>query len=396
MAEQPRRKYILIGLGLLVLLALVYGFLPQTMEVETAAVERGPMQVIVEEEGETQLAQKYVIYAPNMAYSRRIDVEPGDKIEAGQPLVHLESPRTAILDARTRAEAGARVESARAMLTQAEENRRISTAAAEQASLERARIERLYENGSATDQQKEQAISADAQAQAGLEASVAALEAARANLRAAQAAFRDNDGEVREVLSAPVSGRILAVFHESAGPVNPGEPLLEIGDTGLLEISVDVLSQDAVRIERGTRVLIEQWGGDKTLEGTVSRVDPQGFTRISSLGVEEKRVNVIAAIESPRKEWHNLGTGYRVLARFVIWESDDVLQIPTSALFRDPESSNWAVLAIVDGEAVLKTVDIGYQSNLSAEVISGLAEGDAMIVHPGSSLEPGMRVKARE
>lgn len=396
MAEPKRKKYILIGIGLLLILAMVYGFMPQKQQVETATVNRAPLQVIVEEEGETQVSHKYVIYSPNMAYARRIDLEPGDKVQEGQALVQLESPRSAILDARTRAEAGSRIEAARATLAQANENVQIATSAAEQAATERTRIVRLFENGSATEQQRDQVITEDVRAQAGLKAAIAAKEAAEANLKTAQAAFRNSDDTVREVLSAPVSGRVLAVLHESAGPVSPGAPLLEIGDINGLEISVDVLSQDAVRITPGTRVLIEQWGGDKTLEAVVNRVDPQGFTRISSLGVEEKRVNVVATIHTPQAEWQGLGAGYRVLARFVVWEDASVLQVPTSALFRAPDTSEWAVFVIEAGEAQMRSVEVGHQGGLFAQVLSGLSEGERVITHPASTLEAGMSVEPRD
>ncbi len=395
MAEPKRKKYILIGMGLLLILVMVYGFMPETQQVETALVSRGPLQVLVEEEGETQVSHKYVIYAPNMAYARRIDLDPGDKVEVGQALVYLESPRSAILDARTRAEASSRVEAARATLTQANENVEISTTVAAQATTERERIVRLFENGSATEQQRDQVVSDHSRAQAALKAAIAARDAADANLKTAQAAFRNSDETVREILVAPVSGRVLSVMHESAGPVNPGVPLLEIGDTNLLEISVDVLSQDAVRITPGTKVLIEQWGGDTTLEAIVNRVDPQGFTRVSSLGVEEKRVNVVATIHSQQQKWQGLGTGYRVLARFVIWEDEDVLQVPTSALFRSPDTSEWAVFVIEGGEAQMRAVEIGHQSGLYARVISGLSENEEVITHPASTLEAGMAVASR-
>lgn len=382
MNRKTRKRIILIGLAVLVLILVVYGFLPEAVPVQTAVVQRGPLQVTVEEEGETRLENRYVLSSPVAAFARRIPVEAGDAVQAGQPLVQLEPPRPAILDARTRSEAAARVEAAQAALVQAR-------AAAEGAETERARLERLVATGSATRQSLEQATTEAARAQAAVESARAELLAARTTLQGG--ASGSAGMAVQEVLRSPVAGRVLAVHRESEGQVNPGEPLVEVGDVTTLEVWVDVLSQDAVRIRPGTRVILDQWGEESQLEASVTRVSPQGFTAVSALGVEESRVTVVAELVSPPSDWLSLGTGYRVLARFVIWEGENVLQVPTGALFRTGDG--WGVFVVENDRAVERTLTIGRQTGLRAQVVSGLAEGDEVIVHPENAIEDGVRVK---
>lgn len=395
MTRQLRKRLILIGIAVLVIVLIFIGFLPDPVNVEMAEVARGPLQVTVEEEGRTEVTDTYVITAPIAAYARRIELREGDKIAQGQPVVQLEPPRSAILDPRTRAEAEARVRAAEASLRQAEENQRAAQATARRAADERARIERLFEGEAATEQMRDQAVAEAVQAEAALEAAQAVVEAARAELAAARANLAGDTAvantPVRQVLTSPVTGRVLRIVRQSEGMVAPGEPLVEIGDVENLEVRVEVLSQDAVRIQPGSRVLLDQWGGDELLEAVVQRVEPIGVTRISSLGVEEQRVTVVSNITSPPDRWQALGSGYRVVARFILWESDDALQVPAGALFRTDDG--WAVFVVEDGRAVRRDVEIGHQSGLAAEVVSGLSEGDQVIVHPPSDLEEGARVE---
>jgi HlyD family secretion protein len=375
-----------------VLAAVIYGFLPERIPVEVASVERGPLQVIVEEEGETQVEQRFVISSPVYAFARRIDLKEGDLVSRDQALVRLEPPRSSMLDPSTRVEVLSRVTAAEARLAQALQQTRAAEAIAERGTEEYRRTERLFEAGSAMKQTLEQARAEASRATADAEASRSAVDAARADVTAARAALEYGDGEslqVRETLRSPIAGRVLIIHRESEGMVNPGEPLLEVGDTGALEVRVDVLSQDAVRIEPGTRVLLDQWGGGDTLRATVKRVQPQGVTEISSLGVEEKRVTVVAELDSSAA---GLAAGYRVLARFIVWEGDNLLLVPTSALFRS--AGGWSVFSMEDGVAVRKSVQIGHQTGLMAEVLSGLEEGDEVIVHPANTIEEGTRVES--
>ncbi|MGB5589394.1 MAG: HlyD family efflux transporter periplasmic adaptor subunit, partial [Gammaproteobacteria bacterium] len=194
-------------------------------------------------------------------------------------------------------------------------------------------------------------------------------------------------------VSSPVAGRVLDLIRESEGVVSPGQPLVEIGDPAALEIEVDVLSADAVRITSGTEVEFHRWGGDAPLEGVVRVVEPRGFTKISALGVEEQRVLVISDIVSPRETWERLGDGYRVEAEFIIWQEPDVLKVPAGALFRKGDA--WAVYVFDDGQAQLREIGVGRRSGLEVQVLTGLESGQAVIVHPSDDVADGVRVRNR-
>lgn len=384
MKMPSRRNIILIALAVIVLVAVIFAFIPDAVSVDVATVTRAPLQVLVEEEGETRIEDRYVVTAPVAAYARRIDVREGDQVSQGEALVQLEPPRAADLDPRSQAQAEARVQAAAAAVEDA-------AVLAQRTAADRERIETLFDAGAVAEREMEEARAAAVRASA-------ALAAARADLNAARAAASTGGTGARavpDVLRAPAAGRVLAVHRRSEGHVNPGEPLLEIGDTHNIEITVDVLSQDAVRIEPGMRVIVDEWGGDKPLDAVVTRVEPEGVTTISALGVEEQRVPVRASITSPAQQWAGLGSGYRVLARFVIWEGADVLQVPTSALFRSATGDGWAVFAIEDGRAVQREVQVGRQAGLSAQIIDGIEQSDEVIIHPPNELEDGARVSAR-
>lgn len=382
---QTRKRVILAAVGVLVIAAVVYGFLPNPVSVQTATVQRGPLQVIVEAEGETRLEDRYAISSPVAAFVRRIELEPGDHVEVGQPVVHLEPPQPTALDSRVRSETAARVDAAAATVRQA-------AVTAERAKTERDRMKRLHGGGAATRQALEQAIADAARAEAN-------LDAARAQLAAARAALEDeavgNPVSLPEdVLRSPVAGRVLRVHQQSEGHVNAGQPLIDIGNTERLQVWADVLSQDAVRIHPGTRVLIDQWGGDVPLEAVVTRVEPEGFTRVSALGVEEQRVPVVADFVSEAAASARLGSGYRVLARFVVWEAEAAIQVPSSALFRSQD--RWAVFVVEDGHAVRRPVQVGQQAGLLTQIASGLEAGETVVIHPPNELEDGARVQVPE
>jgi len=312
--------------------------------------------------------------------------------------VQLEAPRASILDVRARDEASARVAAAEASLEQAREQARSAQASAELADADLKRIQALFESGAVARRDLDQARADASQADANLEAARARVETARAELAAARATLKsaakgDSGQPVQQVLLSPVTGWVLAVHRRSEGFVNPGEPILEVGDIRRLQVWTDVLSQDAVRIRTGTRVSIDGWGGDVPLEAVVSRVEPLGVTEVSALGVEEQRVQIVADFVSPPEMWSGLGTGYRVLSRFVIWEAERVLQIPTGALFRTQDG--WSVFTVEQGRAHRKPVTVGRRAGLAAQVLSGLSEGEVVIVHPDTAVEEGVRVEAR-
>ncbi|MEW5893727.1 MAG: efflux RND transporter periplasmic adaptor subunit [Pseudomonadota bacterium] len=391
-----------LGLLLLVLLlagGLIYGFLPRPLAVDVVEVGRAPLAVTVEEEGRTRVMERYVIAAPVSGYARRIALKVGDPVAAGQVLAVLEPVRADALDPRSRAQAQAQVNAAEAALAAARENARVAEAEARLASQDLARIERLGQENfiaqAAVDQARTRWSSSQAARQAAEhQVNVARyqLDTARALLTRAATLPSGGAGETLAVRS-PVTARVLKVVHESEGTVAAGQPLLEIGNPEALEVEVEVLSTSAVRIAPKSRVILDRWGGEGALQGTVRRVEPAGFTKISALGVEEQRVRVIVDFTSPRELWQRLGDGYRVEAIFVVWEGADVLQIPTSALFR--HDNGWAVFVLEDGRARLRPVSIGQRTGLRAQVLDGLKPGERVISHPDDKVKDGARVRPR-
>jgi HlyD family secretion protein len=394
-----RRNLGLILLAVILLAAIAYGFWPQPVAVDVMAVTRAPLQVTVEEEGKTRVVDRFVISAPVPGYVRRIELKVGDTVGQGQILAEVEPLRSVILDPRSRAEAQARVAAAEAALRAAQEDAIAAEAEADYAASQLQRLRRLYPKGYISIETLQQAEAAARRTKARRSSSRFAVQVAKFDLEAARTALRysvaqDSHQTMEEApVRAPVEGRVLKLKHESEGVVQAGEPLLEIGDPNSLEIEVEVLSADAVRISPGTRVLFERWGGVRPLEGRVRRVEPTGFTKVSALGVEEQRVLVIADITSPTEQWQRLGDGYRVEASFILWEGDSVLQVPESALFRHRDG--WAVFMAANGRARLQPVQVGHRSGLAAEIISPLKEGELVILHPDDSLADGARISLR-
>ncbi len=387
------------ALVLLIAAALAYGFRPQPVEVEVARAVRAPLQVTVEEEGRTRVRDRFVISAPVAGYAHRIDLDVGDAVRRGETLLVLDPLPSAVLDARTRAAAQARVAAAQASVRAARENVAAAQATADYARAERERLQRLRAAGHASAEDVDRAAAEAQRSAAALRAARLGIEVAEHEREEAQTALTHSDASdaapapEQVAIHAPVEGRVLALHHESAGPVESGQSLLEIGDPRALEVEVELLSEDAVRVRPGARVLFERWGGDAPLEGVVRRVEPAGFTKISALGVEEQRTLVISDFTSPPERWSRLGDGYRVEASFILWEGEDVLQIPASALFR--EGGSWAVFVADGGRARLRRVNVGHTNGLRAQVRDGLAEGDAVIVHPDESIEDGTRLQIR-
>lgn len=391
-----------IGITLLALAVaggLAYGFLPRPVPVDVASVTRGPLDVTVEEEGKTRVMDRYVISAPMTGYARRIDLHVGDAVKAGQVLAVIEPARSAALDPRARAQAAAQVKAAEASLAAAQENARAAAAQADLARQELQRATSLRQSNFVSEQALDKARTDVTRTQAAKQAADHGVDVARFDLATARAALaqtaRLQAGAPAETLTlkAPVAARVLKVNHESEGSVQAGQPLLEIGDPEALEAEVEVLSTQAVKILPGARVLFDRWGGEGTLEGRVRVVEPTGYTKVSALGVEEQRVRVIVDFTSPRQLWQRLGDGYRVEARFVVWEGKDVLQIPASALFR--YNSGWAVFAIERNRARLKPVQIGQRAGLAVQVTSGLTVGEQLVSHPDDKIHDGVRVRPR-
>ena len=399
MKAQTRRRVFVVTVGVLVVLALVYGFMPKPLTVDAVAARRGPLRVTVEEEGRTRVKDRFVVSAPVPGYLRRIDLEVGDVVSKGGQIAALEPLRSTVLDPRSRAEAEASAASAKAVLDAAKEKARAALADAEYARERNIRMKKLAGDGFISKDDLEQADSEAKKAEATRLSAEAAVTASQADLERAQSVLRYSaaehtpSSEKAVVVRAPVSGRVLKLHRESEGVVNSGDPLVDIGNPRLLEVKAEVLSADAVKIRKGTPVVFERWGGDKPLSGRVRVVEPAGFTKISSLGVEEQRVLVIVDFTSPAEVWEGLGDAYRLDTSFIIWEGENVLQAPASALFRKGE--DWALFTIENNRARLRTVEVGHRNGLAAEILAGLKEGEMVIAHPDDQVRDGARVKVR-
>ena len=391
-------RSVAIGAGVVVALALlVYGFWPEATPVSVEEATRDSLRVTVEEEGQTRLREEYVVSAPTTGYLRRVPGEAGDSVAQDEVLARLATLPSKVLDASDYQAAEAQVQAARAAVQRAKEERTGAEASFQYAKEEHRRLQRLHEQGTASQQQLDQARVEFRQARAKYRSAKQAVAQARGELDAARSRIAlgtpSNDLSTRTSIRAPVDGRILQVHQESAGVVQAGTPLFTVGTLDSLEVRADLLSSDAVRVTQGTPVEMVRWGGDRTLRGRVRLVEPLGRTEVSALGVEEQRVEVVADVELPAAVQGRLGTGYRVVARFVLWDGADVLQVPQSALFR--HDGGWAVFAVRDGRAQRHPVTVGRRSGLRVQITEGVTAGTRVITHPGETLMDGMRVTVR-
>jgi HlyD family secretion protein len=431
-----------IGSKLFVLLVLAaiaaglgYAFMPQPVEVDLVKVQRGELQVTVDEDGKTRIREKYVVSAPLNGRILRISLDPGDTVVAGKTLLTMIEPRDPeLLDARSVAQAEARVHAAEASLRQVEPNLRTAREAQAFAETEYTRARQAAKDKAISESELDEKEFLFRQRSEELRAARIAEEIARFELQQAKAALirsrpseetdgssaqpvlttsisgnSDDDKSAHESYNgfdapngnggwnfpifSPISGRVLRVMQESAAVVTPGTPLVELGDPDDLEVEIDVLSRDAVKIHPNDLVYLEHWGGERPLEGRVRNIEPSGFTKISTLGVEEQRVYVIVDLVDPPEERQTLGDGFRVEARVVIDEVQNVIKVPTSALFRVGEGS--AVFQIIEGVVQQQPVKTGRQNGLEAEILDGLKEGDLVVLHPSDQIEDGVRVSQR-
>lgn len=389
-----------LGIGALLALAVGTVYLalrPAPVHVEVALVERGPLRVTVDEEGRTRVRDRYLTVAPIAGRVARIVLDPGDAVERGMVVARM---RPATLDPRSRAGAEAQLEAALAAAHEAEARLEHARAAAEQARRDAARARTLAGGGVVARGERERAELEETARAKELDAAVFGLRAAEQNVEAARAALlaavdtgegfaascEEQPASCIE-LRAPATGRVLRVPEQSERVVEAGTPLLEIGDPTVLEIVIDVLSADAVKVHPGAPILVEQWGGPTPLHARVRLVEPSGFTKVSALGVEEQRVNVVGDFTDPNVP---LGDGYRIEARIVVWETADVVKVPTSALFRYRDA--WHVFVADHGRARRAPIEIGERGAAAAEVRRGLSAGQRVILHPSDQLDDGTRI----
>jgi len=390
------RRRILAGLGLAALVVLVFlAFRPQPVPVDLATVARGALEVTVEAEGVTRIRQVYQVSAPLAGYTARSPVEVGDPVTAFETVVAAIAPAApAFLDVRAREEAEAAVTEWEAALRAAEARLEQRVSDLEYATAQHDRSEALAGRGIIPQSSLDDAALRLRVAETALAAARSEREMAEATLARTRAALIGPlSSDVAETgdaccveITAPASGHVLSIVNRSARLVQPGEPLLEIGEPGDLEIEVDLLSRDAVRIGPGASAYAERWGGPP-LGAHVRRIDPAAFTKVSALGIEEQRVRVYLDFDGSAADRAALGEGFRIYVRIVEWRGEDVLQVPISSLFRTGDA--WTVFRADDGRARLTTVEIGRRNAETAEVMEGLADGDRIVTYPGDRVLDG-------
>ena len=409
--KKTKRRWLPYVIVAVVIALVVLGLRPQSSPVETALASTGPMRATVSEEGKTRIRQRYVVSAPVSGQLRRIPFKPGAVVEAGNTVVAVIEPMAASpLDARSRALAEARRASTVVLLEK-------SRTTHELAKSELRRIEQMFAAKTLSPQDLESAQMRENSAAREVAAAEGALREVEAQLASTSLAGgpvsrRAADGQPGVLspsngetvppmdLSASIdpvevkanaSGSILHVFQESSRAISQGTPLLEIGDPTDLEVVVEMLSRDGAALLPGAKVELEQWGGTTPLEGKVRLVEPAAFTKISALGVEEQRVNVVVDITTPIEQRRTLGDNFRVEAHVIVWESDQVLKVPSSGLFR--RANGWAAFTVHHGQAQLIPVKAGRSSGTEIQVLEGLREGDEVILYPGDRVKDGQRVK---
>lgn len=401
MNAKLRRSIFWLSIFILLVAGLFVAFRPQPIPVDLVKVQRGSLTVTVAEEGETRIRDVYMLSAPVTGHLLRIDADVGDEVVAAETLVAQIRPSDPeFLDIRSKEESLAAIQTAEASLSLSEAKLIEAESEFEFAVAELQRVTELIHKQVIAERELDAAKrdykTKQAQvntAKAAIRASQFELAQARAHLMSPADVQTDESDCACINILAPISGKILQIFHESEGVVPLGTDLMEFGDPANLEIVVDFLSTDAVRIQPGQRVIIEDWGDEHKLQGIVRRIEPFGFTKVSALGIEEQRVNVIIDITDSPEKWERLGHGYQLDARVVLWENDDVLKIPLTALFR--EGNTWSVFVERSGRAKVQNVEIGQQNGLEAQIKEGLSEGSQIILHPSNRIVDGVQIRHR-
>lgn len=407
MAQKKKRSRIYVSVLALLIISggIIAAFWPRAVLVDMGKVTRSELQVTIDEEGRTRVRDAYIVSTPVAGRLQRVQVRPGDPVIRGETIVaHMLPTNPAALDVRTREQAQAAVAASEAALRVARADLNAAIANRELAQAELDRTRQLSELDIASDAALERVEQSARVANAAVDTAEAAIsmrEAETENARAQLIGFDDlglaaaiGAGEEDIPLYSPADGRILRLIQQSETTLPAGAPVMEIGNIeGDLEIVVDLLSTDAVQVSVGDPVMIEDWGGPEVLRGTVDRVDPFGVTKFSALGVEEQRVNAVIAFDDSSATHGGLGHGFRVEVRVVIWEASNALTVPSAALFR--EAGEWAVFAVEDGVASLTPVEIGKNNGVDAEVLSGLEDGQSVVLYPSSAIAHGTSVAAR-
>jgi HlyD family secretion protein len=387
--KPPSRTQIITGAGvLLALLLLLLVLRPAPLPVDAGKVSRGPLQVTLEDEGISRVVDRFTVAAPVSGRFMRSGLEEGDLVKKGGAVGAILPPA---LNTREFTEGSALAASARASFREADARGRQVSVNLAQAQLRKARYENLYREGAVSRESWEQARNEAEVLEKERLAAASAVQAASHQFEAAQSRIDGGVSGKPFVVNSPADGRVLRIHEKSEKVVPAGTPLFDVGDPGSIEIVIDVLSSDAVKVTAGQRVLIDEWGGPNTLHATVKRKEPAAFTKVSALGIEEKRVNIIALLDSPEPR---LGDNFRVQATIVLQEAARVLRVPVSSLFRGTEG--WRVFVIDGGRATERKVSTGLRGVYDAEVTGGLREGEMVVLHPVNELKDGMRVSVQQ
>ncbi|MGI9471198.1 MAG: efflux RND transporter periplasmic adaptor subunit [Rubripirellula sp.] len=374
---------------------------PRPILVDVAEVGFAEMDVRVEEDGRTRIRERYIVSTPLAGQISRITLDVGDDVVADRTvLARMEATDPTLLDPRAVAQAQARVRASERKLEAAKSQLVRSESTLSFAEKEMGRMRQLRQVDAASElefAEKELTFrqSTEEVRTAGLAVDIAEyeLDLEKAALLLTDPEQRSKEGEMELAITAPIDGRVLRIYQESTAVVPAGASLMDVGDPTDLEVVADVLSRDAVRISAGDHVVLRHWGGQHPLQGRVRLVEPSGFTKLSALGVEEQRVNVVIDLLDAAEKRKELGDGFRVDCEIIVWDSENALQIPVSALFRVNEQ--WSVFAIRDSAAHLLQVDLGQRNGRVAEVLGGLEAGDFVIMHPSDAIEEGVQVSRR-
>ncbi|WP_051275609.1 efflux RND transporter periplasmic adaptor subunit [Aestuariibacter salexigens] len=391
----------LVILGALVV-GLLVAFWPRPKLVDVTTVQQRMLQIVVTEEGDTRIHDVYTLSAPITGHLRRIDYDVGDQVVAGETrIAEIEPVDAAFLDSRSEAQARAQLQAATSARALAEETVKQAEAELEFADAELSRIQELRVQGTVSQRELDNAQRNFKTSRATLATAHAALQMKNFEMQQVQALLqsptqnRPQAGQCEcMTVIAPISGTVLNIHTRSEGVVSAGTPLIDIGDPRDVELVVELLSVDAVKVSPGMEVIIDNWGGDGTLKGQVTRVEPFGFTKYSALGIEEQRVNVIIDIVSPYEHWQRLGHGYQVDASIILWQQDEVLSVPITALFR--QGKEWMLFVVEENRARLQPVTLGKKSERYAQILTGVSAGDVIVEYPSSQLTDEDRVVIRQ
>jgi len=379
-----RRRLIVAILAALVALGIAWLLRPNPALVELGRVTRGPLEVAIEDEGQTRIHPRYVVAAPVAGRLAQLQLDPGDLVAAGAVVASL---APAPLGAREHEQAAARVESARAAAREAEARAAEAEAAVAQAQSTLIRYRALFDAGQLAAEDLDRARSEEVRLARALDAARAGAAAARFEVAAARSALIDAGTGTTIVVRAPTAGTVLRLVEDSERVVAAGAPILELGDPANLEVVAEVLSTDAVTIPAGAPMTVDV-GGGRRFAGRVREIEPAGFTKVSPLGVEEQRVRVIGVLDEPAA---GVGDRFRIRARIVLWQGDDVLQAPSGAVFRT--ESGWAAYRFDQGRARLTPLQVGHRGADAVEILSGPALGERLLLYPGDTIEDGSRVQ---